>query len=211
MVTAEIIWGLPIYRRRDVPSSENTPSPGEPMEKQRIKVKVCLAGEPMVGKTSLIRRYVLDEYDDRYIATLGAKVTKKELTSHDPARGEFAVTLILWDIWGNKNVRELLKDAYYHGAHGIIAVCDVTRPETMTELDGWAQAITSVAGDIPVCLLANKNDMADHPLKEPEIRKFSKERSWPTFLTSAKTGEHVEDAFDEIVRKILNPDAAPKG
>src|SRR3989337_4399037 len=137
------------------------------MEMNRAKVKVCLAGEPMVGKTSLIRRYVMDEYDDRYIATLGAKGTKKDFETAHATRGSLQVTMILWDIWGNKNVHELLKDAYYHGAHGIIAVCDVTRPETMTELDAWAQAITSVAGDIPVCLLANKNDMADHPLKEP--------------------------------------------
>ena len=177
------------------------------MEKQRFKVKVCLAGEPMVGKTSLIRRYVLDEYEDRYIATLGAKVTKKETKAEDPKRGPVDVSIILWDIWGNKNVRELLKDAYYHGAHGILAVCDVTRPETMSELDGWAQAITSVAGNIPVCLLANKSDMADRPLRETDLRKFSKERNWPAFLTSAKTGEHVEDAFGEIVRRILNPDA----
>jgi len=174
------------------------------MEKQKIKVKVCLAGEPMVGKTSLIRRYVLDDYDDRYIATLGAKVTKKELTSTDPKRGEFSVTLILWDIWGNKNVRELLKDAYYHGAHGIIAVCDVTRPETLQELDGWAEAITSVAGDIPVCLLANKNDVSERPLKEAEIRKYSGDRGWPAFLTSAKTGDHVEEAFGEVVHRILS-------
>ena len=160
----------------------------------------------MVGKTSLIRRYVLDEYDDRYIATLGAKVTKKELEVDDAKRGTVAVTMILWDIWGNKNVRELLKDAYYHGAHGILAVCDVGRAETMKELDGWAEAITSVAGDIPVCLLANKNDLADRPLKEADIRKFSKDRNWTSFLTSAKTGEHVEEAFGEIVKRILNPD-----
>ena len=177
------------------------------MEKQKIKVKVCLAGEPMVGKTSLIRRFVLDDFDDRYIATLGAKVTKKELSSNDTKKGEVAVTLILWDIWGNKNVRELLKDAYYHGAHGIIAVCDVTRPETLKELDGWAQAITSVAGDIPVCLLANKNDLEERPLKEAELRKFAADRGWPPYLTSAKTGAHVEEAFGEIVRRILSGDA----
>ena len=179
------------------------------MEKQRIKVKVCLAGEPMVGKTSLIRRYVLDEYDDRYIATLGAKVTKKEIEVEDPKRGPVDVSMILWDIWGNKNVRELLKDAYYHGAHGILAVCDVTRPETMAELDGWAQAIRSVAGDIPVCLLANKTDVADRPLRETEVRKFSKDRSWPAYPTSAKTGAGVEDAFHQIVRQILSPETAP--
>ena len=178
------------------------------MEKQRHKVKVCLAGEPMVGKTSLIRRYVLDEYDDRYIATLGAKVTKKELEIAESPKGPALVSLILWDIWGNKNVRELLKDAYYHGAHGILAVCDVSRPETLDELDGWAQAIRSVAGDIPVCLLANKADLPDPPLREAEIRKFAEGRGWPFFLTSAKTGNRVEDAFGEIVRSILRLEPA---
>jgi len=173
------------------------------MEKNRAKVKVCLAGEPMVGKTSLIRRYVLDEYDDRYIATLGAKVTKKELDSPQE-HGKAAVTMILWDIWGNKNVRELLKDAYYHGGHGIIAVCDVTRPETLEELDGWAQAIRSVAGDIPVCLLANKVDLnKDWLLKEADVKAFATKRGWPFYFTSAKTGEHVEEAFGAMVETIL--------
>ncbi len=177
------------------------------MDKNRAKVKVCLAGEPMVGKTSLIRRYVLDEYDDRYIATLGAKVTKKEIDASE-RDGRPNVTMILWDIWGNKNVRELLKDAYYHGAHGIIAVCDVTRPETLGELDAWAEAIRSVAGDIPVCLLGNKFDLAqDRLLKESAIKTFAAERSWPFYLTSAKTGQHVEDAFGAIVDTILRKSA----
>lgn len=174
------------------------------MEKNRAKVKVCLAGEPMVGKTSLIRRYVVDEYDDRYIATLGAKVTKKELNV-DAATGKATVTMILWDIWGNKNVRELLKDAYYHGAHGIIAVCDVTRAETLGELDGWAEAIRSVAGEIPVCLLANKVDLAqDRVVKDDVVASFAKARSWPFYLTSAKTGHHVEEAFGQMVDLILS-------
>src|SRR5256712_3495809 len=142
------------------------------MEKQRIKVKVCLAGEPMVGKTSLIRRFVLDEYEDRYIATLGAKVTQKEMQAKDPKRGDVNITMILWDIWGNKNVRELLKDAYYHGAHGILAVCDVTRPETMNELDAWASAITSVAGGIPVCPLADKDSLPGNGMEETGNRKL---------------------------------------
>src|SRR2546425_3064441 len=101
------------------------------MEKQRIKVKVCLAGEPMVGKTSLIRRYVLDEYEDRYIATLGTKITKKKVTvPAAPRDGQpVAVDIILWDIMGASTIRELLKEAYYHGAMGILAVADLTRKE----------------------------------------------------------------------------------
>src|SRR5437762_1532212 len=54
------------------------------MEVKRMKVKVCLIGEAAVGKTSLIRRFVLDNFDDKYIQTLGTKVSKKELASPSP-------------------------------------------------------------------------------------------------------------------------------
>ena len=53
-------------------------------EIRRMKTKVCLVGEAAVGKTSLIRRYVLEEFEDRYITTLGAKVSKKELAFEFP-------------------------------------------------------------------------------------------------------------------------------
>jgi len=43
------------------------------------KLKICLIGDVGVGKTSLIRRYVIDVFDDKYIATIGTKVTKKEI------------------------------------------------------------------------------------------------------------------------------------
>ena len=55
----------------------------------RMKIKVCLVGEGAVGKTSLIRRFVQDEFDDRYITTLGAKVSKREMVFDLPDRKQF--------------------------------------------------------------------------------------------------------------------------
>src|SRR5438309_8137590 len=82
-----------------------------------IRLKICMAGEATVGKTSLIRRYVLDEYDDRYIATLGTKITKKVMSVQDPKRaGAVPVHAILWDIMGTRTLRDLRKEADYHGA-----------------------------------------------------------------------------------------------
>jgi len=52
-----------------------------------LKAKVCLVGENAVGKTSLVRRYVLDQFADQYITTLGAKVMKKEVRVEDPKQG----------------------------------------------------------------------------------------------------------------------------
>src|SRR5512136_2366545 len=105
-------------------------------EVQRIKTKVCLVGEAAVGKTSLIRRYVLDEFEDRYITTLGAKVSKKELLLDSKEKDlKIAMDMTIWDIMGEKGFRDLLKEAFFHGARGILAVCDLTRYSTLKELD----------------------------------------------------------------------------
>src|SRR5438094_8381169 len=89
-------------------------------EAQRIKTKVCLVGEAAVGKTSLIRRFVQDEFDDRYITTLGAKVSKREMAFETPDRTKIHMDMTVWDIMGEKGFRELLKDAYFYGANGIL-------------------------------------------------------------------------------------------
>lgn len=170
-----------------------------------VRLKICMAGEASVGKTSLIRRYVLDEYDDRYIATLGTKITKKTLTVPDPkGAGPVAVSVILWDIMGTPTLRELLKEAYYHGAEGIFAVADQTREDTMAALDAWSRSIRSVAGDIPTFGLVNKRDLpADPNLAAGEVEAFFEKRAWLWSYTSAKTGEGVEESFQRLVQRIL--------
>ncbi len=104
----------------------------------RLKLKICLCGEEAVGKTSLIRRFVEDVFDDRHIATLGAKVTKKELQVKMPDSGDpMRAILGVWDILGHWGLGEFLRDSYFRGAQGLLAVCDVTRPLTLARLQGW--------------------------------------------------------------------------
>jgi small GTP-binding protein len=170
-----------------------------------VKLKICMAGEALVGKTSLIRRFVLDEYDNRYVATLGTKITKKTLDLADSKSGRpLHVDLILWDIMGAPTLRDLLKEAYYHGAQGILGVADLTRAETLAELDTWSRSIRSVAGDIPTFVTVNKADLAPgRALAEDSIDAFCKSRGWPWSYTSAKTGDGVEGAFEGLVRGVL--------
>ncbi|HLE46260.1 MAG TPA: Rab family GTPase, partial [Thermoplasmata archaeon] len=120
-------------------------SAGVPMEVRRMKMKICLVGEAAVGKTSLIRRFVLDDFDDKYIQTLGTKVSKKELTlPSSVGDSELKVDMTIWDIMGQKGFRELLKDAYFYGAHGALAVCDVTRRGTLEDLRGWIGGLREI-------------------------------------------------------------------
>ncbi len=170
-----------------------------------VKLKICMAGEAMVGKTSLLRRYVLQEYEDRYTATLGTKITKKAIAAQDPKTGQaLDVNLILWDIMGTPTLRDLLKEAYYHGANGVLGVADLTRRETLRELDAWYRSIQSVAGSIPTYVVVNKSDLSgEAQLDEEAIGTFCRGRGWPWSYTSAKTGDGVEAAFEGLVRSVL--------
>lgn len=172
---------------------------------KRMKAKVCLVGEQAVGKTSLVRRFVLDAFDDSYIATMGAKVLKRDIEVSDETYGNLLVNLVIWDIMGNKSFRDLFKEAFFQGAQGLIAVCDVTRKATLAELENWIKAVSKVAGDIPVQILANKVDLVDDAeIAEDDIKEFSDRMGYTYVMTSAKTGENVEDSFDIVARKIID-------
>jgi Ras-related protein Rab-1A/Rab family protein len=164
-------------------------------EDDLMKVKVCFIGDAGVGKTSLIKRYVLDVFDDRYIATIGTKVTKKIVD----VDGQVKVMMLVWDIMGQKGFRELLREAYFFGAHGAIAVCDLTNKETLEELRYWIKALTDVAGDVPIVFAGNKVDLEnDRVIKEQDLQELASKYKGKAYLTSAKTGQNVEAVFKTL-------------
>src|SRR2546421_5128066 len=125
-------------------------------EAQRIKTKVCLVGEAAVGKTSLIRRFVQDEFDDRYITTLGAKVSKREMQFGTPDRTQIHMDMTVWDIMGEKGFRDLLKEAFFYGAKGVVAVSDLRRYCTLHELHDWTQAAVNVFDEVTLVYAFHK-------------------------------------------------------
>ena len=174
------------------------------MDAKRMKVKVCLVGEAAVGKTSLIRRFVLDNFDDKYIQTLGTKVSKKEMvaTTADGS-GDMKIDMTIWDIMGQKGFRELLKEAYFYGAKGILAVCDSTRKKTLEDLDDWIEGVYSVTGKVPIQYLANKVDLKEKAeFGEAEIQQATRAYGSPYSFTSAKTGESVEQGFQSLAERV---------
>ncbi len=175
------------------------------MEPKRMKVKVCLVGEAAVGKTSLIRRFVLENFDDKYIQTLGTKVSKKELSAPnvDPS-GDMKIDMTIWDIMGQKGFRELLREAYFFGAHGAIAVCDMTNRETLDELRYWIKALTDVAGEVPIVFVGNKADLESGAvIREDDVKALAAKYNAPEFMASAKTGENVETIFKALAEMIV--------
>ncbi len=158
-----------------------------------------------MGKTSLVRRYVQDQFDDRYVATLGAKALRKEIPLKSPStQKEVTVVLTIFDIMGSRMLRELLQEAYFGGVEGILAVFDVTRPETLTGLKQWMEVVERVAGKVPTVILANKADLAGQAkLTKEELEGAAVEFQCQYFLTSAKTAQNVESAIKALMVSIV--------
>jgi small GTP-binding protein len=175
-------------------------------EEKPIKLKVCLIGESCVGKTSLVKRFVFDQFDDEYICTIGTKITKKELSlPTGNGNGERKVHLMIWDIIGHQGFRQLLQQAYFFGTHGLIGVCDITREDTLKELHGWMKAVRGVTDDIPTIFLGNKSDLDDEQeVGLSELESFASEfEKSQTHLSSAKTGYNVDFIFKTLGQRIL--------
>src|SRR2546427_12198765 len=125
-----------------------------------LKSKICLVGEQGVGKSSLIRRYVLDQFDDRDVRTLGAKVEKKSLRVAVPERGGLIdVNMAIWDIIGHVGFRQLLGDSFINGSQGILAVAGLTGRNTLPALTGWVEYVVRGAWKVPGVLVANQADL----------------------------------------------------
>jgi small GTP-binding protein len=183
-------------------------------EYQRYKAKVCLLGDPMVGKTSLIRKFVLDQFSDEYLSTLGAKVTKREMNLNIGGI-QHNMSLMIWDIVGQADkFKDSLSDfksfrppsRFYSNTNGVLIVCDLTRRETFDRIKFWYDNIRTEMGyNIPTVLLGNKFDLKnDVKITYDEIMKVNRDFGFPFFYTSAKTGENVEMAFIKLSELLID-------
>ncbi|MBI5000104.1 MAG: GTP-binding protein [Euryarchaeota archaeon] len=178
------------------------------MEVRKIKRKVLLLGDGAVGKTSLIRKYVMDRFDDKYITTIGTKVTKKVLEMK-PQNAE--LTLMIWDVLGQKGYSSI-QSSSYKGSEGALVVCDLTRKETLKSLEEyWCPNLSQVAGNVPLVLVGNKCDLKDQfQVSEGELKAFATKFGAPYFRCSAKTGENVEAAFGALGESVCRAEARPE-
>ena len=173
--------------------------------------KVCLIGDPGVGKTSLVRRFVTDLFDDHYLSTIGAKITKKGMVLDVPERElHIKLTLMIWDVAGQKEYRAF-HEMHMKGMEGVIAVADLTRKNTFDSLKATIAMADRTGVSIPVVFLLNKCDLAEPSQSDlKDIRTLASQRLIPVLAVSAKTGLNVELAFERLSRMMVEAWAKKK-
>lgn len=173
-------------------------------ESRTFKFKICMVGEEAVGKTSLIHRFVSGAFDESYIRTLGAVVSKKTVHLGAVEGRPITVDMVILDIMGKRTFLQLFKEAYFHGAKGILAVFDVTRKASLRDLTKWIDGVRDSVGPIPVYTLGNKSDLVERrETTEEEAADTLRSYETPVLYTSAKTGDNVELAFQSLAKTIV--------
>ncbi len=163
--------------------------------------KVCLIGDFAVGKTSLARRFLYNEYQADYQATIGVNISKKEIHLTDPV--PVRMTLVIWDLAGGEPFTPIV-EAYYRGAAGALFVADITRPVTVEHLSQYIEEFRQVSPDADAVVLLNKVDLLpDHAVEAFDQEPLREKLGLPIFLTSARTGYNVENAFLTLARRLL--------
>ncbi len=158
--------------------------------------KICMIGAFSVGKTSLVQQYVHTIFSDRYLSTIGVKISKKHL-----ALDGQDVELIIWDMGGKDDFVDI-NMPYLRGAVGFLIIADGTRGDTLDiALELKDRALRQV-GEVPFLILLNKADI--HESWEVDETKIAllREQNMPLLLTSAKTGQSVAEAFETLARAM---------
>jgi GTPase SAR1 family protein len=159
--------------------------------------KIVMLGGFGVGKTSLVRRYVLGQFDARYKATLGVNIYKFS----DPGAEE-PLDLVLWDIEGGEAKAPLLK-TYILGAAGAVIVGDATRPETHPLMVDHLELFHGLLPGRPLVAAMNKGDLPQGRALDLGATPIAEATSEAPRLTSALSGTAVPDLFRDLSHRIL--------
>ena len=174
------------------------------IEDSAIKCKVVLIGKSGVGKTSIISRYTTNVFKESLMTTPGANFTTKQVEFPQYKK---TIKFEIWDTAGQERYRSLAK-VFYNNASACILVYDITNKDTFDDIiNYWVPEIKeNTPKDIILALAGNKSDKYDKTeVSEEEGKSLAKEIKSIYMRTSAKLNSSIDELFNAIGNKFLNP------
>ena len=169
---------------------------------QQFRFKISVIGDGQVGKTTLIKKFTKGSFEQDYVKTIGAQFSKFEREIEGDE-----IRLIFWDIAGQDDFL-FLRPSFYKESGAAIIVYSLEENElgkrSFEHIKNWYENIKKYCGDIPIILFANKLDLVEEDnLDNTEIQKMVEKQGFlGYYLTSAKTGHGVHDAFNTLINEL---------
>ncbi|KAH8420581.1 hypothetical protein KR009_011539 [Drosophila setifemur] len=162
-------------------------------------IKLLVVGESGVGKSSLIRRFVMNQFDDNHDITIGMDF-KSKVMNVDGIDYKVAI----WDTAGAERFRSLTP-SFYRKALGAILVYDITNRDSLVKLEAWLAELDSYSDNpnIAIIVVGNKIDQ-ERVVEREEGLKFARKHRALFIEASAKCEQFVSDVFQEVVETIVS-------
>jgi len=163
--------------------------------------KICVLGDDGVGKTSLIRRFVADKFEEGFSEE--KQISKKEelyvsVVENGLPHSDL-ITLNVWD-W----ISNITQTQSYINSKGALLICDMTNKSSLRSLEYWKNELNKVAGEVPVIIVGNKFDLKkEMELSKEDLVKYVKKLKASYMGTSAKTGKNVNNAFYKLAKMLI--------
>lgn len=168
------------------------------------KYKLVFLGDQSVGKTSIITRFMYDNFDRHYQATIGIDFLSKTMYLEDRT-----VRLQLWDTAGQERFRSLIP-SYIRDSSVAVVVYDVSNRASFTNTTKWVEDVRNERGnDVVICLVGNKTDLGnDKRQVSTEEGEEKANKDGLLFMEcSAKAGYNVKSLFRKLATALPGTDA----
>ena len=166
--------------------------------------KLITLGDSGVGKTSILKRFVNQKFDEDMISTIGFGFSSKQITLKNGSK----IKLKLVDTAGQENFRSL-NNSYLKNAEGIFFIFSHNSRKIFENITYWIDSLKENIQDInnfknfPAFLIGNKSDL-EHKINDEEIEDFSKENNFSGYIeTSAKENINIDKIFQEMGETLI--------
>jgi len=170
------------------------------MEKEKPKeFKILLLGESDVGKTSIFKRYLFNNYEEKMMSTIGVELETKILNYNNK---NYSITLI--DTTGQERFKSITK-SYYHMGDGFFIVFDLTNEDSLNAIEEWIDSIRENKENPKIIILGNKDDLKKNRISEEIINnQLEKYKNMIFIKTSAKTNHNIKEAIKKMIDLLEN-------
>ena len=162
-----------------------------------VEYKIILVGDSGVGKTSILKKFINNEFNEDIKCTINIDFFSKSIKIDK----NLYTNLKIYDTAGQEKYRALIKK-YYQGTDGIILVFDLTNENSFNKLKSWINEVSDNTEKAQIILVGNKADLIERKIDEETAENFAKQRDMKYIETSAKEGTNILLLFEELALDI---------